>query len=287
MDFDRSRGDTNREKNDVLDFVYFSESIKNDTDKFSINSIKSQDSIIEQLTSQTEKFYNSNRKKFISQAVIDENCEYQHHKSFREIFKFSRKQSGKLENSLNKGSIPKLNNKFIQNGEERFIDLLNKHNMKSKKVMRDLDLDSSDDLQMIEEEGDENKINFNEKLAKRVQEHQENLRKRSNILHFMYLKAIQNQKAGQKMAEMNSLEKFNSKKLQRAKTSLWRKKNSASDTESSIYSSNIYMNRARSNVSEKIAEKTNFDVSRNIKTQNQSFRLSKNGLNSNIEVFRP
>lgn len=287
MDFFRSIEGDDRENNQVFNYSHFTESIKNDSDKLSLNSVKSQGNIIDQLTSQTDKFYNANRTKFMSQAVIDENYEYKHEKSYREIFKFSRKQSGKLESNLNKGSIPKLNNKFIQNGEEHFLELLNKHNMKSKKVIRDNDSDYSDDFQIIEEEGDEHKIHFNEKLSKRIEKHQENIRMRSNVLHLMYLKAIQNQKAGQKMAEMNSLEKFNSKKLQRAKTSLSRKKISATDTESSIYSSHIYITRPRSNLQEKIAEKTSFDVSRNTKTQNQSFRLSKNGLNSNIEVFRP
>lgn len=289
MDLDRSRDGEEKENSpDVLNWTSFSESIKNDSDRLSVNSIKNQTSLSEQLTSQMENFYNANRTKFMSQAMIDENFEYKHEKSFREIFTFSRKQSGKLDKNLNKGSIPKLKNKFIQNGDEHFVDLLNKHNMKSQKIRMDnFDSDSIDDLQLIEDETKEPKLSFNEQLTKRIEKHQEKIKMRSNLIQLMYKKAIQNQTAGQKMAEMNSFEKFNSKKVQRAKTSVCRKKNSFTDTDSIAYSTNIYMTRPRTSFREKIPEKTNFDVSRSAIAQNQPFRLSKNNHNSNIEVFRP
>lgn len=286
---DPSRDQEDKENSqDLSHWINFSESIKNDSEKLSVNSLKNHASISDQLTSQMENFYNSNRTKFLSQAVIDENFEYKHEESFKEIFKFSRKQSAKLDKNLDKGSIPKLNQEFIQNGDDHLVELLNKYNMKNQKVRRsNLGSDSSDDLQLIDEESDEAKLSLNEQLSKRIEKHQEKIKMRSNLMQLMYRKAIQNQTAGQKMAEMNSLEKFNCKKLQRAKTSLGRKKNSFTDTDSIAYSTNIYLTRPKTSFREQIPEKTSFDVSRNLKSQNQAFRLSKNDLNSNIEVFRP
>lgn len=289
MDLNRENDDDNEDKEDKEEKkIFLDEITRNDSDKISVTSSNNKNvGLGDQLTSQMETFYNSNKIKFMNQAVVTENTEINNEESFKSIYRFTKRQTSKLDNRLNKAELPKFKHSYLENSDDRLYDLLNKKNLKNKKIKKgSLDSDSDDDS-FNDEETDENKLNLNEELAKQFNEHAEKLRVRSNLLHLMYRKAMQNQEASKRFSEMNSLEKYNTKKTNhRAKTSVQTKKNPFLDNQDVVSHSSIFY-LTKSKIRESVPEKINFDISRNISAQNNSFRLSKNELNSNFEIFKP
>ncbi|CAF1052962.1 unnamed protein product, partial [Brachionus calyciflorus] len=293
MDPDRlnETEDEEREKFEIS----LADSIKNESDKQSTtSSIKNVANLKEELASQMENYYNNNRVKFMQQAIIKEDTEANHEESFKSIFRFSKRQANKLENKLNRGELPKFKHKYLEDGDERLIEILNQKNLKNRKFKKhSLDSDSDDDHLLAIEDEKEDKLNtkpnLNEELAKKFAQHCEKIKMRTNLLQMVYKKALQNQQASQKLIEMNSLEKFNARKMvTRPKTSMKMKKSSASSYPDEMsHNGNFYLTRPKTSFREFIPEKSNFDVSRNVSAQNRPFRLAKNELNSQIEVFKP
>lgn len=275
------------------------------TDSESTNSnLKPAVSISEQLIGQVDTFYSKNKDKFMSNAVIPEDGgEMNNEESFKIIYRFSKRQSAKLDNRLPKAELPKFKHNFLNNQNERLAGLLDERHLKVKKVYNpddsepeELEEDNDDDEE--EEDGKPKKISLNEKLAKRFNKHCEKVELKRNILKHMYNKALQNQENSKKYSTFNSLEKSYLKLG--IKSGIVRPKTSTSivskyEQSQQFSNSNFELNNSSIRPKTALANRNNttttdklqIDISRNNSNKTYPFRLSINEFNSNVEVFKP
>jgi hypothetical protein len=253
------------------------------------------------LENQTKEFYNANKAKLMS-LTKDLNSQ-QEQQSFKEIYRFSKKQTTKLENQFQKVEIPKFN--FLElnsvNEMSKLSKLLESKNLRNKKIRQNTDQsdeDNSDyenDLSVRSNHKNavkNKKIFLNEVLAKRCSSIGQKLDYKKRLLNFMYKKSSANQINSRSFYDLSILQNkiedsdnLKTKAPSRPKTSSVSYRNNLVNMFDD--SSNVLVTTIQPPVRESIPEKTHFDVSRNSSAQVYPFRVDQNRLNNQVYIFKP
>lgn len=249
-------------------------------------------SLNEYFSSQIDEFYLKNKNKFIKNAIVGEESEINNEESFKAIYRFSKRQSTKLDKRLNKAELPKFKRNLIDKQNNHLESLLEKRHLKNRHFLDpdDSDFENEEENKILIE----SKINFNEKLSKKLNIHCERMKQKKNILRSMYNKSLTNQEKSEKFQILNSpgrsLGIQNSEcsyqSTSRPKTSPIT--NLKLEQPSSQYKIECIDFYDLKEVKKKKEEKINtFGKECKYSTTNDKFRISNNGLNSMIEIFRP
>ena len=270
------------------------------------------------LEAQAIFFYKNNKTKFMQTTDFDSSKEQE---SFKEILRFSKRQSATVETRFYKAEVPKFN--FIElnsvNHMSKLAKLLASKNLRNYKIKNPEGSDFDDYEEESDKEEEDNHANnrkgaqkekklfFNETLAKKYNTITEKLTHRKKLINYMYKKSASNQIKSKTFYDLSVLENNVSTaaemKTKRPKTSgpalpHYQTKNSTNKFNSASYmeSSRIInltherlaaLLNAKSAPREFITEKDNFDVSRNYTSKTYPFKVTQNRFNSKIEVFKP
>jgi hypothetical protein len=272
------------------------------------------------LDTQASEFYAKNKLKFLKTTNFDPSKEQE---SFKEVLRFARRQSSKVELEFFKVEAPKFHYLELNgtNHMSKLAKLLESKNLRNYRIKNPEDSDY-DDIESEPEEkeddednqeegggggnGKKDKIVFtNEVLAKRYNSINDKLAYRKKVLNYMYKKSATNQSRSKTYYDLSVLENnIASKRPKTSSASLaaYQNTNSATtnNTNTTSYTPDPYMEHSKilsiqlSNAiaskptpRENIQEKTQFDVSRNFTAKSYPFKVIQNKFNSKIEVFRP
>ncbi len=270
------------------------------------NSSESEFMYSKLLDTQANEFYAKNKLKFLKTTDFDPSKEQE---SFKEVLRFARRQSSKVELEFFKVEAPKFH--FLElngvNHISKLAKLLESKNLRNYRIKNPEDSDYDDIESEPEDNTDEttqegvkkDKIVFtNEVLAKRYNSINDKLAYRKKVLNYMYKKSATNQSKSKTYYDLSVLE--NKIAPKRPKTSSAALASYQNNNTTASYTTDPFMEHSKvlsiqlnnslavkQTSRETIPEKTQFDVSRNFAAKSYPFKVIQNKFNSKIEVFRP